>query len=236
MQMYRSVGTPNIVLLFAKIFMAAFRKSEIWVFQNITANYLFYPPFNLSSMHINNSFQKSQEALNVREINNLIPADMHSIIFQITTKELSGSKILNEDTISQGDGFQYDYCSEIDEEERERAIQTLVNDILPKGMFELCSSNSMKYKGGVEEWKQACIDDIRTKAQSLTPDNIIDWIGPIYQLEKAIKNPLGTSYQFYFDEENIQCYAEESYELLRFISDLEVGTTLYFGGVIDYDF
>ena len=161
---------------------------------------------------------------------------MHSKIFQITRKEITGTNLLNEDTISQGDGSQYDYCSEIDDEEREGAIHTLVNDILPIGMFELSSPNTMIYKGGVEEWKQACIDDIRAKAQSLTPDNIIDWIGPIYQLEKAIKDPLGTSYQFYFDEDGFQCYAEESYELLRFVSNLEVGTTLYIGGVIDYHF
>ena len=161
---------------------------------------------------------------------------MHSIIFQITTTEVSGSSLLNEDTISQGDGTPYDYCSEIGEEERTRAIQTLVNEILPKGMFELTSANTMVYRGGIEEWKQSCIDDIRLKAGELTPENIIDWIGPIYQLEKAIKNPLGTSYQFYFDEEGFQCYAEESYELLRFVSNIEVGTTLYFGGVIDYHF
>ena len=161
---------------------------------------------------------------------------MHSIIFQITTKEVSGSNLLNEDTISQGDGTPYDYCSEIDEEERTRAIETLVNEILPKGMFELTGTNTMVYKGGIEEWKKACIEDIQTKAAELTPTNIIDWVGPIYQLEKALKNPLGTSYQFYFDEEAFQCYAEESYELLRFVDRLENGATLYFGGIIDYHF
>ena len=162
---------------------------------------------------------------------------MHSIIFQITSKKLTkGSGLLNEGTIEQGDGTSYDYCAEIDEDERETAIKTLVNDILPKGMFELVASNAMVYKGGIDEWKQNYIANIHAKAQELTPENIIDWVGPIYQLEKAIKNPLGTSYQFYLDEEGFQCYAEESYELLRFVSNLEVGTTLYFGGVIDYHF
>ena len=161
---------------------------------------------------------------------------MHSVIFQITTKKLSGSNLLNEDTISQGDGTPYDYCSELNDDERKNAIETLVNEVLPKGMFELTTPNSMIYKGGVVEWKQTCIDDIRTKAQALTLDNIIDWIGPIYQLEKAIKNPLGTNFQFYFDEEAFQCYAEESYELLRFVDGLKAGTVLYFGGVLDYHF
>ena len=161
---------------------------------------------------------------------------MHSIIFQITTKKVSGSNVLNEDTISQGDGTLYDYCSEIDDEERSQAIETLINEILPKGMFERTGANTMVYKGGIEKWKQSCIDDIRVKTEGLTPGNIIDCIGPIYQLEKALKNPLGTSFQFYFDEEAFQCYAEESYELLRFVDGLEVGTTLFFGGVIDYHF
>lgn len=161
---------------------------------------------------------------------------MHSIIFQITTKVVSGSNILNEDTISQGDGTSYDYCSEISEEERSQAIETLVNEILPKGMFERTGANSMVYKGGVEKWKQSCIEDIQVRTEGLTTDNIIDCIGPIYQLEKALKNPLGTAFQFYFDEEAFQCYAEESYELLRFVDGLEVGTTLFFGGVIDYHF
>lgn len=31
-------------------------------------------------------------------------------------------------------------------------------------------------------------------------------------------------------------YAEQSYEFLREICDLEPGTTLYIGGVIDYHF
>lgn len=161
---------------------------------------------------------------------------MHSTIFQITKEQVFGDNLLNEDTISQGDGTSYDYCSEIDDEERQRCIETLVNEILPKGMFELTSPNTMVYKGGIEDWKKSCIANIQQKAQELTPDNIIDWIGPIYQLEKAIKNPLGTSYQFYFEEETFQCYAEESYELLRFVSLLEEGTTLYFGGIIDYHF
>ena len=159
---------------------------------------------------------------------------MHSTIFQITKKQVFGNHLLNEDTISQGDGTSYFYCSEINDEERQRSIETLVYEILPKGMFELTSANTMVYKGGIEDWKKSCIATIQQKSQELTPKNIIDWIGPVYQLEKALKNPLGTAYQFYFDEEAFQSYAEESYELLRFVDGLEVGTTLYFGGVIEY--
>ena len=161
---------------------------------------------------------------------------MHSTIFQITVKQVIGNNLLNENTISQGDGTPYDYCSEIDDEERQHSIETLVNEILPKGMFELTSPNTMVYKGGIDDWKKSCIANIQQKAQELTPDNITHWIGPINGLKKAINNPLGTYCQFYFEEETYQCYAEESYELLRFVSLLEEGTTLYFGGIIDYHF
>ena len=65
---------------------------------------------------------------------------MHSTIFQITKEQVFGNNLLNEDTISQGDGTPYDYCSEIDDGEHQRSIETLVNEILPKGMFEVSVS------------------------------------------------------------------------------------------------
>ena len=43
---------------------------------------------------------------------------MHSKIFQITETRVDRDNYLNEDTLEQGDGHYYDYCSEIDEEER----------------------------------------------------------------------------------------------------------------------
>lgn len=43
---------------------------------------------------------------------------MHSRIFQISTEPIDKENYLNEDTLQQGDGSFYDYCSEIDEENR----------------------------------------------------------------------------------------------------------------------
>lgn len=43
---------------------------------------------------------------------------MHSRIFQISTEPIDKENYLNEDTLQQGDGSFYDYCSEIDEEDR----------------------------------------------------------------------------------------------------------------------
>ena len=161
---------------------------------------------------------------------------MHSTIFQITKTRVEKENFLNEDTLMQGDNSHFDYCAEMDDKVRKEEIDYLVNHILPKGMFELTSEDTILYKGGADKWKEDFVSEIRKKAEAITPDKVQDWIGPVYQLEKYLKDPLGTSYWFYTDEEGVQLYAEQSYEFLREICDLEPGTTLYIGGVIDYHF
>ena len=147
---------------------------------------------------------------------------MHSKIFQITETRVSKDNYLNEDTLTQGDDSFFDYCAEIDDEERQFHIDNLVNNILPKGMFELVSDDTIRY--------------IRSRAEALTPESVQDWIGPVYQLEKFLKNPLDTAYWFYMDEEGLQSNAEQSYEFLRQACEFKPGTLLYIGGVIDYHF
>ena len=68
---------------------------------------------------------------------------MHSKIFQITETRVDKDNYLNEDTLEQGDGHYYDYCSEIDEEERKFHIVNLVENILPKGMFDLVAGDTI---------------------------------------------------------------------------------------------
>lgn len=63
---------------------------------------------------------------------------MHSKIFQITQKRVEKDCYLNEDTLMQGAGSFFDYCGEIDEEERQLHIENLVNGVLPKGCLSLC--------------------------------------------------------------------------------------------------
>ena len=65
---------------------------------------------------------------------------MHSKIFQITRTRVDKDNYLNEDTLMQGDDSFFDYCAEIDDEERQYHIDNLVNNILPKGMFEFVST------------------------------------------------------------------------------------------------
>lgn len=162
---------------------------------------------------------------------------MHSKIFQITKVQVVDEDcFLNENTLEQGDSSYYDYCSEIDDEEREEHIAYLVENVLPEGMFDLISENTMRYNGGAEQWKETFIADVRKKAEAITTDNVLEWVGPVYRLEQALKNPLDTGYMFYMDEEGWQSYAEFSYAFMRYVCELEVGTLLYIGGVIDYHF
>ena len=79
---------------------------------------------------------------------------MQSTIFQITTEKIEESGLLDEDTLHQGDYFELDYCLNIDDDERKRRIETLVNEVLPKGMFTLIDENTIRYNGGVEIWQE----------------------------------------------------------------------------------
>ena len=115
---------------------------------------------------------------------------MHSRIFQISKMWIGKENYLNEDTLHQGDGSFYDYCAEIDDEERKEDIRYLVNTALPKDMFELVGDDTMRYIGGVEQWKENFVTNIRKKAEAITTENMLEFVGPVYQLEKALENPL----------------------------------------------
>lgn len=161
---------------------------------------------------------------------------MHSKIFQITETRVDKDNYLNENTLEQGDGHYYDYCSEIDEEERKSHIDNLINNILPKGMFELVSDDTIRYNGGADRWKEEFVATLQEKAKAVTTENCTLWTGEVYQLEKYLKNPLDTGYQFYMDEYGVNGYAEQSYSFLQTVSQFEPGKSLYIGGVIDYHF
>lgn len=161
---------------------------------------------------------------------------MHSRIFQISTTRVEKENYLNEDTLQQGDDSFYDYCANISDEERKEDIGYLVEYALPKGMFELTSDDTIRYNGGIEQWKEKFVADIRKKAEAITTENMLEWIGPAYQLKRALKNPLDTCYHFYLDGDGCQSFAEQSFAFMEFVCTLEPGTTLYFGGVIDYHF
>lgn len=63
---------------------------------------------------------------------------MHSRIFQISKMWIEKENYLNEDTLHQGDGSFYDYCAEIDDEERKEDIRYLVNICSTKRYVRTC--------------------------------------------------------------------------------------------------
>ena len=157
---------------------------------------------------------------------------MHSRVFQISTTQIDKENYLNEDTLNQGDNSFYDYCADISDEERKEEITNLVNSILPKGMFELVSEDTIRYTGdGMEQWKEKYVAEIRKKADAITVENMFEW-SSTYYLKQAIDNPLDTGYHFYLNGDG----CEPSFEFMLFVSSLEPGTLLYVGGVIDYHF
>lgn len=160
---------------------------------------------------------------------------MHSSIFQISEMPIDKENYLNENTLQQGEGSYYDYCANINDEERREEIADLIKT-LPKGMFELVDDDTIRYNGGADKWKEEFVATLQEKAKEVTTENCTMWIGAVYQLEKYLKNPLDTDYQFYMDEQGITGYAEQSYDFLRTVSELEPGTLLYIGGVVDYHF
>lgn len=160
---------------------------------------------------------------------------MHSRIFQITKKQVERKNYLNEDTLEQGDTALIDYCSEIDDDEREENIAYLVDSVLPKGMFTRLGDNILRYNGGMEQWQKEAVAKIKEEAVALTADNYFNY-SEYNALKKALDNPLYTAYLFYTDAEGGQSWADQSRDFMIFVSGLEAGTLLYIGGVIDYHF
>lgn len=160
---------------------------------------------------------------------------MHSRIFQISTMQIDKENYLNEDTLQQGDGSYYDYCADIDDDARKGDVADLVNYALPKGMFELISEDTIRYNGGVEQWKEEYVANVRKKAEALTVENMWEW-STAYYLNQAMENPLGTDYHFYLDGDGCRSFAEQSFAFMQFVCNLEPGTILYIGGVVDYHF
>lgn len=159
---------------------------------------------------------------------------MHAWIYQISDTPIK--ETINEDTLYQGDGTDYDYCAEISEERRKSAIETLKGYILPSGMFRQIDETTFEYQGGTDEWKEQWVERIQDLASELNVENVLKFLGHSYKLERELKNPLDTASQFYLSAETDQTHAEESVELMRWIENLEVGSKIYVGGIIDFHF
>jgi len=120
-------------------------------------------------------------------------------------------------------------------EDRRERIECLVNEILPEGMFTLIDENTICYNGGVEAWLEEWVKLIKEKCSLVTTGNIREW-STLYHLKEAIDNPLDTGSRFYDDNIGCSSYSDKSGEFMKNLNDLEAGTLLYVGGVIDYHF
>ena len=129
----------------------------------------------------------------------------------------------------------YDYCANIDDEERKDEVGWLVEHALPKGMFSLTGEDTIRYEGGMERWKEEYVANVHRKAEAVTVENMWRW-STTYDLRQSIENPLGVDFRFYLNGDGCQTFAEASFAFMDFVNSLEPGTTLYIGGVIDYHY
>ena len=162
---------------------------------------------------------------------------MHSIIFQISDQPITREERIGIDHIEAGDMTSLDYAYEVSEEERKESIHDLVERILPKGMFTLGEDgDTLAFQGGFTEWRKRYLDTIRCKVEDIDEENVMQWVGPAYQLQKAILNPLATDTLFVTDFANNYGLAERSRELMTMIGNLPTGERLYIGAVVGYHF
>ena len=111
---------------------------------------------------------------------------MHAWIYQISDAPIK--ETINEDTLYQGDGTDYDYCAEITEEGRKSAIEALKDYILPSGIFCQIDDTTFEYQGGIDEWKAQWVERIQDLASQLNVEYVLKFVGHSYKLERALKN------------------------------------------------
>ena len=161
---------------------------------------------------------------------------MHDTIYQISTKSIANPDYLNIDNIVAGEMASIDYIYENTEEGRSFDLKRLIEDILPKGMFTLNADNTLTYNGGFSEWRKTYLELIRTKMADINIGNVMQWVGPTYQLQKAIVNPLETGSLFVMDFYNGGGTAERSADLMRMVGDMKKGEKLHIGAIYGYHF
>lgn len=162
---------------------------------------------------------------------------MHSFIFQVSTNPIHREDFINPDRINEGEIVYIDYASELNDPERKQHIKGMVENLLPKGMFTLNpDGESATYKGGYTEWSKEYAKGIHERANVINPCNLFKGVGPVWQLQKYILNPLATDClfvsAFYGGEGSI----ERSRSLMKIVSEMTIGQKLYFGAVLDYHF
>ena len=162
---------------------------------------------------------------------------MHSTIFQIATQPIQPDEYVGIDNIEAGEMASIFYAREAEKSERAERIKILVGRILPAGMFVVSpDGETLIYKGGFTEWNRIYTESLLEKASVINETNVFKYIGPTYQLQKAIVNALDTDSLFVTTFYGSSGTAERSRELMRLIGGLQIGARLYVGAIFDYHF
>ena len=103
-------------------------------------------------------------------------------------------------------------------------------------MFHLKDETTLVYQGGFEQWKREWVERIQIRAAKVNMENVMNFCGEVYRLEKELQNPLDTAAHFYLCNDDYQTFAEKSVELMRMVEHLTEGDELYIGGIIDFHF
>lgn len=157
--------------------------------------------------------------------------NMHSTLFQIATSPIDTEDLLAECSIPFGEGTEIDYLDERTDEERLELIKVLAEEIMPKGMFAIEGEDRLVYQGGYREWAEKWVMDIHEKADAVTVENVGEWSGPAYQLQKAIENPFDCGTRFCIDGGTTP---EQSAALMANVGHMKVGECIYIGSVFDF--
>lgn len=155
---------------------------------------------------------------------------MHSYIYQIGLKPFHEGEALDSDNILEGNDVYFSYAYGLDSEERLKAIEDIVINVLPKGMFTLNADKTLTYNGGFRIWRKSYFDSIMSTAKTLTPANVMDEYGNINTLKKKVTNPLNTACLFVCGG----ICADKSIKLMRIVEGLDKGDILYIGSVLGY--
>lgn len=157
--------------------------------------------------------------------------NMHSTLFQIATSPIKEEDFLSECSIPFGEGTELDYLDERTGKERLELIKVLGEEILPHGMFILEGEDRLVYQGGYQKWAEKWVKDIHEKAKAVTVENVTEWIGAAYRLQKAIENPFDCGTRFCIDGDTAP---EKSAALMATVSRMKKGDSLYIGSVFDF--
>lgn len=156
---------------------------------------------------------------------------MHSTLFQVEDSPIVRENFLTEQSIRFGNDTEIDYLYERTDKQRKELIKVLAEEILPHGMFVVKDEDRIVYQGGYEDWAEKWVNVIREKAGAITIENVFDWIGPTYQLQKVIENPIDCGTLFCLDGSS---YPEKSAEMMNYVKRMKKGESLYIGSVFGF--